>query len=152
MTTEPIYLYTDGASKGNPGPGGLGVVLKYKDKRKELSQGFKRTTNNRMELLAVIEGLRAIKQPNYPVIVYSDSKYVVDAINKNWLMKWEQKNFKNRKNTDLWKTLLELIRKFDNLEFRWLRGHAGHEENEVCDELAVNASKNPEKEDTGYDG
>lgn len=145
---EPVYLYTDGSSLGNPGPGGVGIVLKYKGKRKEINHGFFRTTNNRMELLAVIKGLQTLKSAKYPVVVYSDSKYVVDAINKGWVYNWERKGFKNRKNSDLWKQLLVEWRKY-KAEIRWLKGHAGHDENEKCDKLAVEAAHNPTTEDTG---
>tara|TARA_B110000285_G_C15008441_1_gene555148 strand:- start:585 stop:1046 length:462 start_codon:yes stop_codon:yes gene_type:complete len=135
-----ITIYTDGSSKGNPGPGGFGTVLIYKDMRKELSEGFRKTTNNRMELLAVIKGLEAIKKPNASVKVYSDSKYVVDSIEKGWLWGWIKKGFKGKKNKDLWLRYAE-IHKEHRVTFQWLKGHAGNEENERCDELAVNAAE-----------
>lgn len=135
-----ITIYTDGSSKGNPGPGGFGTVLIYKDMRKELSEGFRKTTNNRMELLAVIKGLEAIKKPNASVKVYSDSKYVVDSIEKGWLWGWIKKGFKGKKNKDLWLRYAE-IHKVHRVTFQWLKGHAGNEENERCDELAVNAAE-----------
>jgi ribonuclease HI len=137
-----ITIYTDGAAKGNPGPGGYGVVLKYKEHRKELSEGFRRTTNNRMELLAVIAGLESLKQEGQEVIVYSDSKYVVDAVEKGWIWNWEKKNFKDKKNPDLWKRFIKIFKKH-KVKFEWLRGHAGDIENEICDKLAVKASEGP---------
>ena len=134
-----VEIYTDGAARGNPGPGGFGTILKYKDKEKELSQGFRLTTNNRMELLAVIVGLEALKKSNLEVKVVSDSKYVVDAVTKGWLFSWEKKNFKNKKNPDLWKRFLPLFRKH-NVSFEWVKGHNDHYYNERCDQLAVDAS------------
>ena len=135
-----VLLYTDGAAKGNPGPGGYGVVLKFGKHRKELNQGFIETTNNRMELLAVIIGLEALTTVDYPINIYSDSKYVVDAINKGWLLSWQKTAFKKKKNVDLWKRFIPLQKKFD-LRFYWVKGHAGHPENERCDELAVEAAE-----------
>jgi ribonuclease HI len=137
---KQIFLFTDGAAKGNPGRGGYGVVLKFGRHEKELSQGFTETTNNRMELLAVIAGLEALTTNNHPVAIYSDSKYVVDAINKGWLSKWVKTGFKKKKNVDLWQRFLPLQKKFD-LHFHWIKGHAGHPENERCDELAVMAAE-----------
>ena len=135
-----IVLYTDGAAKGNPGPGGYGAVLKFGKHRKELSEGFRLTTNNRMELLAVIKGLEAIKSDEHKISVYSDSKYVVDAINKGWLSSWIKKNYKGKKNVDLWQRLLPLLKKYQ-VSFIWVKGHAGNVENERCDELAVEAAE-----------
>lgn len=137
-----IRLFTDGAAKGNPGPGGYGAILDFKGKRKELSEGFRMTTNNRMELLAVIKGLEAIKQPGWEVLVVSDSKYVVDAVEKGWVFGWEKKNYKDKKNPDLWKRFLEVYRKH-KVKFHWVKGHAGHPENERCDQLAVQAAEGP---------
>lgn len=137
---KQIYIYTDGAAKGNPGPGGYGTVLIFGNHRKELSQGYVETTNNRMELLAVIAGLEALTTKEFPVAIYSDSKYVVDAINKGWLNKWVKTGFKKKKNVDLWQRFLPLQKKFI-LSFNWIKGHAGHIENERCDELAVEAAK-----------
>jgi ribonuclease HI len=142
MPGQSIIIYTDGAARGNPGPGGYGVVLKYNGQRKEISGGFKKTTNNRMELLAVIVALEALKRDNLKVRIYSDSKYVVDAINKGWLWNWESKRFKKKKNPDLWLRFIELYRKFD-VEFNWVKGHANNPENERCDQLAVQASQQP---------
>jgi len=134
-----IEIYTDGSSRGNPGPGGFGVVMKYKQHRKEMSQGFRRTTNNRMELLAVIVGLEAIKGEGRQVVVTSDSKYVVDAIEKKWVFGWQKKGFKGKKNPDLWKRFLQIYPKHQ-VKLKWIKGHAGHPENERCDELAVDAA------------
>ncbi|MEQ9063695.1 MAG: ribonuclease HI [Vicingaceae bacterium] len=135
-----IQVYTDGAAKGNPGPGGYGAILKSGKHYKELSAGFNLTTNNRMELLAVIVALEEIKRPNAEVSVWSDSKYVVDAIEKGWLFGWEKKNFKGKKNIDLWQRFLKIYRKH-KVKFHWIKGHAGHPENERCDELAVKAAE-----------
>jgi len=135
-----IIIYTDGASRGNPGPGGYGAVLMSGSHRKELSEGFRRTTNNRMELLAVIKALEALKKEGMQVKVYTDSKYVADAIEKGWVFNWEKKNFKKKKNPDLWKKLLEVYRKHQ-VKFYWVRGHANVKENERCDQLAVEASQ-----------
>jgi ribonuclease HI len=134
-----IRIYTDGAAQGNPGPGGYGTILKFNHAEKELAEGFRLTTNNRMELLAVIKGLEAIKKEGIPVTIYSDSKYVVDAIEKGWLWSWEKKNFKDKANVDLWKLYIPLHKKFKP-KFIWIKGHAGHPENERCDQLAVQAA------------
>ncbi len=138
-----IEIFTDGASSGNPGPGGYGVVLRAGKHYKELSEGFRKTTNNRMELLAVIKGLEALKAPNQDVVICSDSKYVIDAIEKRWVYGWLQKGFKDKKNKDLWLRYLELS-KLHKIRFIWVRGHNGHPENERCDQLAVAASKSRE--------
>ncbi len=135
-----IKLFTDGAAQGNPGPGGYGTILKYGGHSKELSQGYRLTTNNRMELMAVIAGLEAIKKLGIPVTVYSDSKYVVEAVKQGWLWGWEKKDFKNKKNPDLWKRYISLHKKYKP-EFVWIKGHAGHHENERCDQLAVAAAQ-----------
>ncbi|QOI97333.1 MAG: ribonuclease HI [Flammeovirgaceae bacterium] len=137
-----IRIYTDGAAQGNPGPGGYGTILKFNDHVKELSQGYRLTTNNRMELLAVIAGLEAIRKKGIPVTVYSDSKYVVEAVKQGWLWTWEKKNFKNKANPDLWKRFIPLYHTFKP-KFVWIKGHAGHPENERCDELAVQAAHAP---------
>lgn len=134
----PIYLYTDGASSGNPGPGGYGIVLKCGDKCREMSGGFCQTTNNRMELLAVIVGLEAIKWENAEVHVYSDSSYVVNAINKGWLETWKRRGYSKVKNPDLWMRFSQIYQKH-RVSFHWIKGHAGHPENERCDALAVAA-------------
>ena len=135
-----ITLYTDGACSGKPGPGGYGIVLLYKQHRKELSNGYKKTTNNRMELLAVIIGLESIKQKEMPVNIYSDSKYVVDAINQKWVFGWVKKGFKDKANPDLWKRFLKTYNPKLHT-FIWVKGHASTIENNRCDELAVQASK-----------
>ena len=135
-----IEIFTDGASSGNPGPGGYGVILRSGQHYKELSEGFRKTTNNRMELLAVIKGLEAIKAPKQDVMIFSDSKYVIDSIEKRWVYGWVQKGFKDKKNKDLWLRYLE-VSKLHNIKFTWVRGHNGHPENERCDELAVAAGK-----------
>lgn len=135
-----IEMFTDGASSGNPGPGGYGVILRSGQYYKELSEGFRKTTNNRMELLAVIKGLEALKKPNQTVVICTDSKYVVDAIEKRWVHGWVVKGFKDKKNKDLWMRYLE-VSKLHNISFKWVRGHNGHPENERCDQLAVAAYK-----------
>ncbi len=145
-----ITIYTDGAARGNPGPGGYGVVLLSGPHRKELSGGFRRTTNNRMELLAVIKALEALKIPRSHVTVYTDSKYVADAVNKGWVFRWEQTGFKKKKNPDLWKRFLDIYRQHD-VKLVWIKGHNNTPENERCDRLAVKASKRKKlPEDKGY--
>lgn len=134
----PIYLYTDGAASGNPGPGGYGVVLVCGKHRMEMSEGYALTTNNRMELLAVIKGLEKINWRGCEVEVYSDSSYVVDAVEKGWIWKWRAAGYRNKKNSDLWERFIPLY-KLNNVHFHWLKGHAGHPENERCDKLAVAA-------------
>ena len=149
LTRPPIFLYTDGAASGNPGPGGYGVILRCAGREKEMSGGFAMTTN-RMELLAVITGLEAIKWDNAEVHVYSDSSYVVKSVNEGWLFNWEKKGFAKAKNPDLWKRFLPLFRKH-RVSFHWIRGHAGHPENERCDALAVAArSAGSLPQDTGF--
>ena len=142
MKAKSICLYTDGSSLGNPGPGGYGVVLEWVGMSyvKEFSAGFSRTTNNRMELLAVIIGLELIKKPQMEVMVYSDSKYVVDAVEKKWVFDWEKKQFKGKKNIDLWKRFLKVNKKH-KIHFQWIKGHNKHPQNDRCDQLAVNAAK-----------
>jgi ribonuclease HI len=147
---KSIVIYTDGSSRGNPGPGGYGVILRYGDRIKEISGGFRLTTNNRMELLAVIVALEALKSDSYPVIIYSDSKYVVDAVEKRWLWTWEKKAFKNKKNEDLWRRFIPLYKKY-KIQFKWLKGHSGVIENEKCDRLAVSAAEQKFlQDDPGY--
>ena len=143
-----VEIYTDGAAKGNPGNGGYGVVLLSGKHRKEISQGFKLTTNNRMELLAVIIGLESLKKDGETVIIYSDSKYVVDAVEKKWVFSWEKKNFNKKKNPDLWIRFLKIYRQH-NVTFKWVKGHSNNLENDRCDLLAVVASEgsNLEKDD-----
>lgn len=151
MNTPPkVTIYTDGAAQGNPGPGGYGVVLISGKHRKELSQGYKRTTNNRMELLAVIVALEALKIPGSEVTIYSDSRYVVDAIEKGWVFEWAKKNFKKKKNADLWQRFLKIYPKH-RVKLVWIKGHAHNYENELCDRLAVQAAQGPNLlDDEGY--
>ena len=144
-------IYTDGAAKGNPGNGGYGVVLISGKHRKEISEGFRLTTNNRMELLAVIIGLESLKSKKESVTVYSDSKYVVDAVNKKWVFGWEKKNFNKKKNPDLWIRFLKIFKKH-NVIFIWIKGHSENIENERCDQLAVSAAeKSSLKVDSWYE-
>jgi ribonuclease HI len=135
-----IEVYTDGSSRGNPGPGGYGIVLSYNAKEKEISEGFRKTTNNRMELMAVIVALESLKTNKIPVKVYSDSKYVIDSITKGWLKSWIKKGFKGKKNKDLWMRYDKISTNFE-ITFQWVKGHAGNIKNERCDVLAVEASK-----------
>ena len=135
-----ITLYTDGACSGNPGQGGYGLVLMSESHRKELSAAYRLTTNNRMELLSVIVGLECLKKEKTAITVYSDSKYVVDAVEKKWVFAWEKKNFGKKKNPDLWIRFLKLYRKH-TVKFIWIKGHADNKENERSDELAVKASE-----------
>ncbi len=145
-----IIIYTDGAASGNPGPGGYGVVLISGKHRLEKSEGFRLTTNNRMELLAVIAGLEALKIPGSKVVVYTDSRYVADSVEKGWVFQWEAKAFKKKKNPDLWKRFLKVYRNHI-VRFVWIKGHASNPENEICDRLAVDASRQADlSEDTGY--
>lgn len=139
-----VHIYTDGAAKGNPGNGGYGVVMEWVGKpyKKEFYEGFRLTTNNRMELLAVIVGLEKLKNANTKVLVVSDSKYVVDSVEKKWVLGWEKKGFVNRKNSDLWKRFLVIYRKH-KVGFKWIKGHNNHIQNERCDALAVYASGLP---------
>lgn len=144
MTEPQVHIYTDGAARGNPGPGGYGIVMEWVGKpyKKEFAKGFKHTTNNRMELLAVIDALKKLKNPGTSVLVFSDSKYVVDSVTKGWVFGWEKKSFKDRKNVDLWKEFLVEFRKH-KVDFKWIKGHNNHFQNERCDLLAVEASKQP---------
>jgi ribonuclease HI len=146
-----INIFTDGSSRGNPGPGGYGVILKFGDKVKEVSEGYRRTTNNRMELMAVCVALENLNTDKYPVVVHSDSKYVIDAITQKWIWGWQKKQFKGKKNKDLWLRYLTLHSKF-KLSYVWVKGHAGHLENERCDELAYKAAtNNPTKIDEVFE-
>ena len=152
MDSSVIELYTDGSSRGNPGPGGYGIVLKCGPHYKEISEGYSCSTNNRMELLAVIVGLEAIKRKNAVVHIYSDSSYVVKAVNEGWLQKWILKGLEKQKNPDLWQLFVNGYKKH-RVVFYWIKGHAGHPENERCDKLAVEAALSTDlKEDTGYTG
>ena len=145
-----VTVYTDGAASGNPGPGGYGVVMMSNGHRRELSAGYAHTTNNRMELLAVIVALETLKYEKCRVKVYTDSSYVVDAVAKGWLFQWERQAFKKKKNPDLWTRFLKIYRKHQ-VTFHWVKGHAGHPLNERCDQLAVAASQQFNLlEDEGY--
>lgn len=138
-----IELFTDGASSGNPGPGGYGAILRSGKHHKELSAGYRKTTNNRMELLAVITGLESIKKPGQEVMIYSDSKYIIDSVEKKWVFGWLKTGFKGKKNKDLWLRFLAVY-KMHSIKFTWVKGHNGHLENERCDELAVKACQQKE--------
>ena len=138
-----IQIYTDGACSGNPGPGGFGAIIKLNgDIYKKISQGYKNTTNNRMELRAAIEALKVVIGFNKnEIILYSDSKYITEAVNQDWIGNWKKRKLTGIKNPDLWRQFIELIDQFDNLSFVWVKGHNGHTENEQCDELARVASQ-----------
>ncbi|MEJ2543932.1 MAG: ribonuclease HI [Calditrichaceae bacterium] len=147
-----IQLFSDGACSGNPGPGGYGVILKFNEHEREFSAGYKSTTNNRMEMMAIIVGLESLNEI-CQVDVYSDSKYIVDAVNQGWALKWEANNWKRNKkemakNIDLWIRLLDLLEKH-KVTMNWVKGHAGHPENERCDKLAVAAAASPTLVDSG---
>ena len=146
-----IIIYTDGSALGNPGPGGYGIVLKFGNKRKEFSKGFYHTTNNRMELLAVIEALKSLKRTDLDIVIHSDSAYVINAITKGWVFDWQKKGFKNKKNPDLWQELLRIYPKF-KIEFKWVKAHVGIPENERCDRLAKEAAERPSEKDSFYVG
>ena len=137
-----VNVYTDGACSGNPGKGGYGILMEWVGKPyiKEFSEGFRLTTNNRMELLAVIVALEQLKKEGIAVIVYSDSKYVVDSVEKKWVFNWVKKGFKDKKNADLWRRFL-LVYKKHEVKFQWIKGHNEHPQNERCDQLAVKAAK-----------
>jgi ribonuclease HI len=141
MTNPEVIIYTDGSSRGNPGPGGYGIVMQKHGTNyiKEFSEGYRKTTNNRMELLAVIVALEKLKKLKQKVHVYTDSKYVSESVEKKWIIKWEKKGFKNKKNPDLWVRFLKTFRKHD-VRFFWVKGHNNNPTNERCDELAFNAS------------
>lgn len=147
-----VEIYTDGSSRGNPGPGGYGVVLLANGHRKELSKGYRLTTNNRMELMAVIAGLEALKKQDLKVTIYSDSKYVVESVEKGWVFQWDKKaDFAKKKNRDLWKRFLKLY-EYQQIDFIWVKGHSTNKENNRCDELATTAADGFELEiDEGYE-
>jgi ribonuclease HI len=146
-----IQIYTDGACSGNPGTGGYGIVMKFNGRQKTISEGFRLTTNNRMELLAVIVALEKVTVDTYPIEIYSDSKYVIDSITKGWVNSWVTKpNFGGKKNEDLWRRFLEVSKKF-NITYHWIKGHNGHIENELCDKLAVESSLDPNNIDKVYE-
>jgi ribonuclease HI len=142
MEHKEIHVYTDGSSRGNPGPGGYGIVMEQKGSNyfKEFSEGFRKTTNNRMELLAVVEALKKIKKENQKIIIYTDSKYVVNSVEKKWVFAWQKNNFKKKKNIDLWLEFLKEYKKH-SVKLKWIKGHNDHPQNERCDNLAVEASK-----------
>lgn len=150
MAQPKIIIYTDGAARGNPGPGGYGIILMSGPLRKELSAGYKHTTNNRMELLAVIVALESLKIPGSDVTIYTDSKYVADAVTKGWVFTWVKNRFKGKKNQDLWMRFLDIYPRHQ-VKFIWVKGHADNPFNERCDELAVAVSMQPKLlEDKGY--
>ncbi|HET8572333.1 MAG TPA: ribonuclease HI [Edaphocola sp.] len=134
-----LTIYTDGASRGNPGPGGFGAVLIWGTKEKELSAGYRLTTNNRMELLAVIKALEAITKDHQQIVIFSDSKYVVEAVEKGWVFGWQKKGFAGKKNPDLWMRFLKLYQKHE-IRFQWVKGHADNPYNNRCDQLATAAA------------
>lgn len=148
--THHIVIYTDGASRGNPGKGGYGTILMYGSHRKEISKGYALTTNNRMEIMAVLAGLEALKNKNLPIIIYSDSQYVVNTIEKGWLKNWIKTNFKGKKNADLWKRYHQLAEGL-TIKFKWVKGHADNPYNNRCDELATAAADGHHlAKDAGY--
>ncbi len=151
--SHPLHIYTDGSSRGNPGPGGFGIVLLWGEKRKEISQGFRLTTNNRMELMAVIVALQSLSRKNIPLTVYTDSQYVVNSVEKKWLDNWIKTNFKGgKKNKDLWLQFHELSKHF-KIKFKWVKGNADNALNNRCDELATAAADgNHLLVDEGYEG
>ena len=142
MKACDVIIYTDGSSRGNPGPGGYGIIMEDCKSGfvKEYSKGFRHTTNNRMELLAVIDALKMLKKNKLKVLIYTDSKYVVDSVEKKWVFKWKTTNFKNKKNVDLWLDFLKVFDK-NTIKFNWIKGHNNHPQNEKCDKLAFDASK-----------
>lgn len=151
--SDKINIYTDGSSIGNPGPGGYGVIMEWEGKHyiKEFSDGYRLTTNNRMELMAVIVALEKLKKQSMEVTIYSDSKYVIDSVQKKWVFNWEKKAFKDKKNPDLWKRYLNIHRKHQ-VNFQWIKGHNAHPQNERCDKLAVKAAKeSPNKIDDFFE-
>jgi ribonuclease HI len=140
LDSKELHIYTDGAARGNPGPGGYGVILMWGDKAKELSAGYRRTTNNRMELMGVIAALEALKKDGLNIVLHTDSQYIVKAINEGWLRNWIATNFKGgKKNKDLWLRFHELSKR-NNIRFVWVRGHADNAYNNRCDELATTAA------------
>ncbi len=151
--SHPLIIYTDGSSRGNPGPGGYGVVMLWGNNRKEISQGYRRTTNNRMELMGVIVALESLKKKDIPLTIYTDSKYIVDTIQKRWLDSWIKSDFKGgKKNKDLWTRYYKLSRSL-KINFFWVKGHADNIHNNRCDELATSAADSGNLiEDIGYEG
>ena len=154
MNKPEVIIYTDGSSRGNPGPGGFGLILEWAGRNifKEVSQGYRLTTNNRMELLAVIVGLELLKKEGMRVLVVSDSKYVIDSVEKRWVFGWEKKGFAGKKNPDLWARFLRAYRKH-TVSFQWVKGHNNHPMNERCDQLAVSAALGDKlHEDSFFEG
>jgi ribonuclease HI len=151
--SHPLHIYTDGSSRGNPGPGGFGIVLLWGEKSKEISQGYRLTTNNRMELMAVIVALQSLSRKNIPLTIYTDSQYVVNSVEKKWLDNWIKTNFKGgKKNKDLWLQFHELSKHF-RIKFKWVKGHADNAMNNRCDELATQAADGKHLLiDEGYEG
>ncbi len=146
-----LIIYTDGSSRGNPGPGGYGAVLQWGDQMKEISQGYRRTTNNRMELMAVIAALESLKRTGLDITIYTDSAYVVNSVEKKWVFGWVKKGFEGKKNPDLWRRFL-LSYKHHNIKFVWVKGHANNKYNNRCDELATMAADSRNwLEDEGYE-
>lgn len=137
--SQQLVIYTDGAARGNPGPGGYGVVLQWGNTVKELSQGYRMTTNNRMELLAVIVALQNLKKEGLNITIYTDSSYIVNSVEKGWVFGWVKTGFKGKKNADLWKSFLAEYKKH-KIKFQWVRGHANNAGNNRCDELATMAA------------
>lgn len=137
--SQQLIIYTDGAARGNPGPGGYGILLKWGNKVKEISQGFRKTTNNRMELMAVIVALQHLKKDGLDIVIYTDSSYVVNSVEKGWVFDWVKKGFKGKKNADLWRIFLDYYRKH-RIKFQWVKGHANNPGNNRCDELATTAA------------
>lgn len=137
--SKQLIIYTDGAARGNPGPGGYGILMQWGNVRKEFSQGYRKTTNNRMELLAVIVALQQLTRDGVNVIIYTDSSYVVNAVEKGWVFNWQRTNFKGKKNADLWKQFLQYYPKH-NIKFQWVKGHANNPGNNRCDQLATEAA------------
>ena len=153
MSNNDVIIYTDGSSRGNPGPGGYGIVMEdcKTGFSKQYSKGFQNTTNNRMELLAVIDALKKLKKTKLKITVFTDSKYVVDSVEKKWVFKWKVIGFKNKKNVDLWLEFLKL-QELNNISFKWIKGHNNHPQNEICDKLAYKASENKTLSvDEGYE-
>lgn len=151
MSEKQLTIYTDGASRGNPGPGGYGAILQWGNKRKELSAGYKHTTNNRMELMAVIAALETLKKEGLDIVIYTDSRYIVNAVEKGWLFNWVKQRFKDKKNKDLWLRFLTSYKKH-HIRFIWVKGHAQNPLNNRCDQLATTAADHAAfLEDTGFD-
>lgn len=150
---QPIIIYSDGSSRGNPGPGGYGAILLYNHHKKEISKGYRLTTNNRMELMGIIKALETLKSNDHPIQIFTDSKYIVNAINEGWLTKWIKTGFAGgKKNKDLWLKYSAVAAKFSNITVKWVKGHASNPYNNRCDELATSAADGTNLEtDTGFE-